>query len=68
MMFNFHESLKILSDYEVEFVVKNSRNLRADSMIGEFKMTLGRVYSQPGELSDVPFKNPKHIFDKISGL
>ena len=50
MMFNFYESLQTLSDFQVEFFVKNSRKVRADSIIGHFKLTLGRVYSQPGEL------------------
>ena len=49
MMFNLHEAIKTLYDYEVIFSVKNSRKLRHDAEIGSFKLILGRVYDQPGQ-------------------
>ena len=48
MMFNFHESLKELFDFVFEFSVNNSRKMRADALIGSFKLDLGSVYDQPG--------------------
>uniref|UniRef100_H2ZHS9 C2 domain-containing protein n=1 Tax=Ciona savignyi TaxID=51511 RepID=H2ZHS9_CIOSA len=49
LMYNFHESLKELYDYVVEFTVNNSRKLRSDSLIGSFKLDVGSIYDQPGK-------------------
>ena len=52
MMFNLHESLKELFDFVFEFSVNNSRKMRAESVIGCFKLDLGNVYDQPGILRE----------------
>ena len=53
LMFNFHESLKDLYDFIFEFSVNNSRKMRSDALIGSFKLDVGSVYDQPGNVYTV---------------
>nr|CAB3264165.1 myoferlin [Phallusia mammillata] len=47
MLFTFHESLRDLYDMFVEFHVNNSMRIRADALIGFFKLDVGFIYDQP---------------------
>ncbi|XP_029459140.1 fer-1-like protein 5 [Rhinatrema bivittatum] len=47
---NFHQSPALLFDETIHLQVLNSQSLRADSMIGMFKMEIGNVYNAPGHV------------------
>ncbi|XP_044862555.1 fer-1-like protein 5 isoform X1 [Mauremys mutica] len=46
---NFHETPTQLFDETINIQVLNSRAVRADSIIGVFKLEVGRVYDSPGK-------------------
>ncbi|XP_029768503.1 myoferlin-like [Terrapene carolina triunguis] len=51
---NFHETPTQLFDETINIQVLNSRAVRADSIIGVFKLEVGRVYDSPGRELDKP--------------
>ncbi|XP_078264420.1 dysferlin-like [Rhinoraja longicauda] len=58
--FNFYDTPADLFDEPIFIMVYNSHSLRTDSVIGEFKLDIGTVYSEP--MDDAIIDSVKQIF------
>ncbi|XP_039378296.1 fer-1-like protein 5 isoform X6 [Mauremys reevesii] len=65
---NFHETPTQLFDETINIQVLNSRAVRADSIIGVFKLEVGRVYDSPGHALNWKWLSLYHPIHLNAGL